>query len=69
MAKMKFMELAAREKMNPKAFALANIHADTAVGKLARMWYVAQGVHGMGESDMGGAGDNRTPAQKIYQVG
>lgn len=65
----KFTELAKRARMSPKAFADANIHADTPIGKLARMWYVAQGVHGMGESDMGGAGDKRTPAQKIYQVG
>lgn len=69
MARMNFGELAKRAKMTPKAFALANIHSDSEVGKLARMYYVAQGIHGSGNAKMGDAGDRRTPGQKLYQVG
>lgn len=64
-----FSELAKKAKMTPKAFALSNIHADGPIGKLARMWYIAQGVHGGGKTNMGGSGDDRTMSQKLYQVG
>ena len=64
--------LAARAKaagMSVAKFAQANVHASGPVGKLARLYYVQQGVHGVGESNMSGAGDKREPGAKLYQIG
>ena len=66
---MNFVQMAKQHGMPPKAYAEANIHANTPVGKMARMWYVAQGVHGRGESNMSGAGPKRNDLTRIYQVG
>lgn len=66
---MNFSALAKKAGKTPKAFAEANIHTDSEVGKLARLWYAAQGTHGMGNSKMDGSGDMRTLGQKLYQVG
>ena len=55
--------------MPVEKFAEANIGADSAVGKLARLYYLQQGVHGVGKSNMATPGDNRTSAQKLYQIG
>lgn len=57
--------------MPVSAYAEANIHADTPVGKLARLYYLTGGggTHGTGKSRMDGAGDKRTLGQKIYQIG
>lgn len=64
-----FKAMAAKAGMSQAAFAEANIHADTMVGKLARMYYTAQGNHGDGKSDMADAGDKRTGSTRLYQVG
>lgn len=61
--------LAAKAGMSPEKFAQANIHADSVVGKLARMYYTGQGTHGDGKSNMSHGGDKRTLGQKLYQVG
>lgn len=64
--------LAARAKkagQSVASFAKANVHATGPVGALARLYYVQQGTHGVGESNMSGAGDKREPGAKLYQVG
>lgn len=61
---------AKRAGQSPSAFAEANIHADGNVGKLARIFYVGQGVHGDGKSTMQHPGDRpRTLGERLYQVG
>jgi len=60
---------AARAGMDVGAYAKANIHTDGPVGKLARLYYLQQGVHGSGEAEMSRAGDKRSVADKLYQVG
>lgn len=60
----------AREKnMDVGAFAKANIHTDGLVGKLARMYYTKEAVHGTGKSTMKGPGDKRSSATKLYDMG
>ncbi len=61
--------LANKAGMSPAAFAKANIHATGVEGKLARLYYTREGVHGGGKSTMKKAGDKRTSAHKLYQVG
>lgn len=67
--KSKFSKLAAGAGMSVTAFAEANIHAQSDVGKMARMFYLKQGVHGRGESQMEGSGDKRSVGQRLYQIG
>ena len=62
-------EVRAMSPADKKKFAEANIHASGPIGKMARMVYTAQGTHGNGKSTMAGAGDKRTKAQTLYQVG
>lgn len=64
-----FKSRAAAAGKDPAAFAEANIHADGVVGKLARLYYIQQGVHGNGKTNMGQAGDARTTGDRIYQIG
>ena len=65
----RFTEMAKKAGKTPMQFAEANIHTDSEVGKLARLYYIAQGVHGDGKSNMAQPGDKRTLAQKLYQIG
>lgn len=69
MLKMNFAALARKAKMSPKAFAQANIHSDSEVGKLARMYYIASGVHGSGNTNADSAGDVRSIGARMYQIG
>ena len=65
----KLAGLAKKAGQSLEKFAKANIHTDGEVGKLARMYYTLQMVHGGGASRMDGSGDPRTPGQKLYQIG
>jgi hypothetical protein len=61
---------AAKAGQSKSAFAEANIHADGIVGKLARIAYIGQGVHGGGKSNMASGGDGpRSLGERLYQVG
>ena len=61
---------AKRAGMTIEKFAQSNIHSDSEVGKLARLFYTLQGTHGRGQSNMSGAGDaGRSPTSKLYQIG
>lgn len=65
-----FKARASKAGKSPAAFAEANIHADGVVGKLARIAYTGQGVHGDGKSTMAHPGDKpRTLGERLYQVG
>jgi hypothetical protein len=55
--------------MSMQKFAEANIHADSPIGKKARLAYLMSNVHGTGKSTMAKVGDGRTAAQKLYQIG
>ena len=60
---------ARRKGQGKSAFAKSNIHADSPVGKLARLEYIRQGTHGGGKSNMSGPGDVRDSKSKLYQIG
>lgn len=60
---------AKRAGKSKAAFAQANIHADSPVGKMARMAYIAQGVHGSGKSNGSEPGDKRAKGNPLYQLG
>ena len=55
--------------MSKKAFAEANIHTNSTVGKLARIAHVHEGLHGDGHATEAEAGDKRSLGQRLYQVG
>lgn len=72
MAMQKAGSLAARAKKNGQttaAFAEANKGAAGTVGKLARMYFVAQAPGMSGKASMEEPGDNRPKRNPLYQVG
>jgi hypothetical protein len=65
-----FASMAAKAGMSKSAFAKANIHATGRVGKLARLYYTMEGVHGTGYANASeGGAKTTTPKDRLYQVG
>lgn len=60
---------AVKASMTPSAFAKANLHTFGIVGKLARIAYIKEAIHGGGDATMAKPGDSRKGKSKLYQVG
>ena len=65
----KLSALASKAGQPLAKFAESNIHTDGEVGRLARLYYNQQTVHGGGKASMDGMGDQRSIGQSIYQIG
>ena len=61
--------MAEKANMSVSAFAKANVHDTGRLGKLVRLYYTQQGVHGDGKSNMQHPGDKRDSSTRVYQVG